>query len=106
MFQEYERRRDWLIPALNTIDGFKCGMPEGAFYAFVDVRDMLGDRFKTSADVADEMLKKAHVVVTDGAGFGAEGFLRISYATSMENLHSAVERMSSLFNSEIQTVAI
>ena len=106
MFQEYERRRDWLIPALNTIDGFKCGMPEGAFYAFVDVRDMLGDRFKTSADVADEMLKKAHVVVTDGAGFGADGFLRISYATSMENLHSAVERMSSLFNSEIQTVAI
>ncbi|HEX6127343.1 MAG TPA: pyridoxal phosphate-dependent aminotransferase, partial [Pyrinomonadaceae bacterium] len=51
MFGEYERRRDWLIPALNTIDGFKCGMPEGAFYAFVDVRGMLGDRFRTSADV-------------------------------------------------------
>src|SRR5687767_104936 len=39
MFREYERRRDWLIPALNTIDGFSCGMPEGAFYAFVDVRE-------------------------------------------------------------------
>jgi aspartate aminotransferase len=106
MFQEYERRRDWLIPALNTIDGFKCGMPEGAFYAFVDVRDMLGDRFKTSADVADEMLTKAHVVVTDGAGFGADGFLRLSYATSLENLHTAVERVGSLFNSELQVTTV
>lgn len=101
MFQEYERRRDWLIPALNTIDGFKVGMPEGAFYAFVDVREMLGDRFKTSADVADEMLRAAHVVVTDGAGFGADGFLRISYATSMKNLHAAVERVGSLFDAAV-----
>ena len=106
MFYQYERRRDWLVPALNTIEGFKCGMPEGAFYAFVDVRDMLGDKFKTSAEVADEMLKKAHVVVTDGAGFGADGFLRLSYATSMENLHAAVERMGSLFNSEIQATTV
>jgi aspartate aminotransferase len=105
MFKEYERRRDWLIPALNTIDGFKCGMPEGAFYAFVDVREMLGDKFKSSADVADEMLNRAHTVVTDGAGFGANGFLRFSYATSMENLHRAVQRAGNLFSSEIQTVA-
>ena len=96
MFQEYERRRDWLIPALDSIDGFKCGMPEGAFYAFVDVRDMLGERFTTSADIAEEMLTKAHVAVTDGAGFGADGFLRFSYATSMENLRAAVERIGNL----------
>lgn len=101
MFKEYERRRDWLIPALNTIDGFKCGMPEGAFYAFVDVRGMLGSRFKTSSDVADEMLNKAHLAVTDGAGFGAEGFLRLSYATSMENLHAAVERIGNLMNAAV-----
>lgn len=97
MFSEYERRRDWLIPALNTIDGFKCGMPEGAFYAFVDVREMLGNRFKTSADVADAMLNEAHTVVTDGAGFGADGFLRFSYATSMENLQRSIKRMGELF---------
>ncbi len=96
MFKEYERRRNWLIPALNKIDGIKCGMPEGAFYAFVDVRDMLGSRLKHSADVADELLNKAHVVVTDGAGFGAEGFLRFSYATSMANLRSAVDRIGNL----------
>lgn len=104
MLNEYERRREWLIPALNTIDGFKCGMPEGAFYAFVDVRAMLGDKFKTSADVADAMLNEAHTVVTDGAGFGADGFLRISYATSMENLHNAVERVGKLFGqTSVQT---
>ena len=99
MTGEYERRRDWLIPALNEIEGFGCAMPEGAFYAFADVRPMLGDRFKTSAQVADLLLREAYTVVTDGAGFGADGFLRISYATSMENLENAIERMKILFNS-------
>jgi aspartate aminotransferase len=97
MTAEYERRKNWLIPALNEIDSFKCAMPEGAFYAFVDVREMLGGEFITSADIADKLLKDAHVVVTDGAGFGADGFLRFSYATSMENLERAVEAMKKLF---------
>ena len=95
MTAEYERRRDWLIPALNEIDGFKCAIPDGAFYAFVDVRDLLGSDFKSSADVAEFLLRDAYTVLTDGAGFGAEGFIRISYATSMENLHKAVDRMKS-----------
>jgi aspartate aminotransferase len=95
MTAEYERRRDWLIPALNEIDGFRCEMPEGAFYAFVDVRDLLGTDFKHSADVAEFLLRDAYTVVTDGVGFGADGFLRISYATSMENLQAAVDRMRS-----------
>ncbi len=97
MTAEYERRKDWLIAALNEIAGFKCAMPEGAFYAFVDVRGMLGERFRTSAEVADLLLNEAHVVVTDGDGFGADGFLRISYATSMENLQKAVDKMKALF---------
>ncbi|HKP67744.1 MAG TPA: pyridoxal phosphate-dependent aminotransferase [Pyrinomonadaceae bacterium] len=101
MFKEYERRRDWLIPALNTIDGFKCGMPEGAFYAFVDVRELVGSRFASSAAVADEMLNQAYTVVTDGAGFGADGFLRFSYATAMENLEAAVTRLKPLFESAV-----
>ena len=105
MLAEYKRRRDWLIPELNKIDGFKCAMPEGAFYAFVDVRSMLGDKFKTSADVADHLLTEAQTVTTDGAGFGADGFLRLSYATSMENLHKAIERMKKLFNTESEAVA-
>jgi len=85
------------VPTLNEIDGFDCAVPEGAFYAFVDVREMLGDRFATSAEVADLLLKEAHIVVTDGAGFGADGFLRFSYATSMENLERAVDAMKTIF---------
>ena len=100
MTTEYEKRRDWFVPELNEINGFKCAMPEGAFYAFVDVRGTFGDRFKSSADVADILLKEAHIVVTDGAGFGADGFLRLSYATSMENLGRAVEMMKAIFGAK------
>lgn len=99
MTSEYERRKNWLIPALNEVNGFKCAMPEGAFYAFVDVKEMLGDSFHRSVDVAEFLLRDAYTVVTDGEPFGADGFLRISYATSMENLHTAIERMKTLFNS-------
>ncbi len=94
MLDEYKKRRHWLIPALREIEGFKVAEPEGAFYAFIDVREILnGDKLKTSADVADLFLNEAHTVLTDGAGFGADGFLRLSYATSLENLKNAVERM-------------
>ncbi len=98
MLAEYKRRKDWLIPALREVKGFKVGEPEGAFYAFVDVRDLLGDRFKTSDEIAEKLLSEAHIVVTDGAAFGADGFLRFSYATSLENLQKAVDKMKRLFN--------
>ncbi|MEP6944500.1 MAG: pyridoxal phosphate-dependent aminotransferase [Acidobacteriota bacterium] len=98
MTSEYERRRNWLIPKLNEVHGFKCPMPEGAFYAFVDVRDLLGEKFKTSGDVANHLLLEAKIVVTDGAGFGAEGYLRFSYATSFTNLERAVSKLKQLFN--------
>ena len=96
MLAEYEQRKNWLIPALDAIENFKCPMPEGAFYAFADVRDLLGDKYKTSADLADAFLHEAHVVVTDGKGFGADGFIRFSYATSLENLQKAVEKIKKL----------
>jgi aspartate aminotransferase len=98
MLAEYKRRRDWLIPELNKINGFKCAMPEGAFYAFADVRGLLGEKFAKSADVADYMLNEAQIVTTDGEGFGADGFLRLSYATSMENLKTAVDKLKLQFN--------
>ncbi len=100
MTSEYERRRDWLIPALNEINGFKCPMPEGAFYAFVDVHGLVGKRFATSAGVADVLLNETQIVVTDGEGFGADGFLRLSYATSLENLVIAVDKMKSIFGAK------
>jgi aspartate aminotransferase len=99
MTSEYERRRNWFVPALNEIEGFKCPMPEGAFYAFVDVRELLRDGFETSEDIAEFLLRESYIAVTDGTSFGAPGFIRFSYATSFENLQKAVGRLKTLFNS-------
>ncbi|MEW6131025.1 MAG: pyridoxal phosphate-dependent aminotransferase [Acidobacteriota bacterium] len=94
MLAEYQRRRDYLIPALNKIEGIECLMPEGAFYAFPKVKGLLGGRVKTSAELADLLLTDAYVVVTEGAPFGSEGYLRLSYANSLENIQKAVERIA------------
>jgi aspartate aminotransferase len=93
MLVEYTRRREWLLNALNEIPGLRCPQPEGAFYAFPDVRGCLGGKLKTSADFVNELLENEHTVVTDGAGFGADGFIRISYATSLDRLREGVERI-------------
>ncbi|GAC1401814.1 MAG: hypothetical protein NVSMB56_16880 [Pyrinomonadaceae bacterium] len=93
MLAEYQTRRDWLIPMLRAIPGFNCTEPEGAFYAFPDVRGCFNEQVKTSADFADKLLHDAHTVVTDGTGFGAEGFIRISYATSLDRLEEGVRRI-------------
>ena len=94
MLGEYQRRADWLIPALNEIPGITCSQPEGAFYAFPNVKQLMQDcGFATSKAVADELLNQYAVVVTDGAAFGAEGYLRLSYATSLAVLQEAVLRI-------------
>jgi aspartate aminotransferase len=93
MLAEYTRRRAWLLNALCEIPGIKCSEPEGAFYAFPDVRGCLQKDLKTSGDLAQRLLEEEHTVVTDGAGFGAEGFVRISYATSMEQIQEGVARI-------------
>jgi aspartate aminotransferase len=93
MLAEYTARRAWLLKALKEIPGIKCSEPEGAFYAFPDVRGCLKNGLKTSADFAQRLLEEEHTVVTDGAGFGAEGFVRISYATSMKQIEEGVRRI-------------
>jgi aspartate aminotransferase len=94
MLDEYKRRRDWLVPALNEIPGVRCSMPEGAFYVMPDMRGLLGGRARTSADLSKVLLDEARVVVTDGAAFGIEGFLRLSYANSMEAIQEGVRRLA------------
>lgn len=93
MLAEYTARRAWLLAALRDIPGLSCNEPEGAFYAFPSVRECLGGQLTTSADFAARLLTEEHTVVTDGAAFGAEGYLRISYATSMEQLVEGVARI-------------
>lgn len=93
MLEAYRERRDWLIPALNELPGMTCAMPDGAFYAFPRVRGALGNRCLTSEELATYLLEEAHVALTPGEAFGAPGHLRISYATSLEVLRKAVERI-------------
>lgn len=93
MLAEYTKRREWLLHALEGIPGFACSEPEGAFYAFPDVRGCLQKQLRTSGEFAQRLLEEEQVVVTDGAGFGAEGFVRISYATSMEQIQEGVQRI-------------
>ncbi|HEX8889639.1 MAG TPA: pyridoxal phosphate-dependent aminotransferase [Pyrinomonadaceae bacterium] len=93
MLEEYGRRRGFLVDALSNIPGLRCIMPEGAFYAFPDVRGCLKGEVKTSEEFSDRLLHQEQTVVTDGAGFGAEGFIRISYATSLERLQEGIRRI-------------
>ena len=93
MLTEYTSRRAWLLAALREIPRLSCNEPEGAFYAFPSVRECLGSELTTSADFASRLLTEEHTVVTDGAAFGAEGYLRISYATSMEQLVEGITRI-------------
>jgi aspartate aminotransferase len=93
MLTEYTARRAWLLNALREIPQLTCNEPEGAFYAFPSVQKCLGGKVKSSADFAARLLSEEHTVVTDGAGFGADGYLRISYATSMAQLEEGVKRI-------------
>ncbi|PWT92859.1 MAG: pyridoxal phosphate-dependent aminotransferase [Blastocatellia bacterium] len=93
MLGEYTKRRAWLLQALRDIPGIKCAEPEGAFYAFPDVRGCLRNGLSSSAEFAQRLLEEEQTVVTDGTGFGASGFVRISYATSMAQLQEGVKRI-------------
>lgn len=93
MLAEYTKRRAWLLDALRPIPGITCNEPEGAFYAFPSVRACLGGSVHSSDEFARRLLEEEHTVVTDGAAFGADGFLRISYATSMAQLEEGVTRI-------------
>lgn len=91
MRREFDRRRLFLVAALNDIPGLSCVYPRGAFYAFPSI-EALGLR---SGDVARLLLEEARVAVVPGSAFGrnGEGFIRLSYATAYEHIAEAVERM-------------
>ncbi|MEK6325346.1 MAG: pyridoxal phosphate-dependent aminotransferase [Acidobacteriota bacterium] len=94
MIGEYRRRRDWVVPALNEIDGIECAMPEGAFYVMPNVKQLLGGRVRDSIEFSKLLLDDARVVVTAGSAFGMEGYVRISYANSLEAIQEGVRRIA------------
>lgn len=94
MLDEYRRRRDQLCEWLAEDPRLRVLKPAGAFYLFIDVSDVLSpDGFRTSADLAQALLDKARVAVTPGEAFDAPGFLRISYATSLDRLQEGTTRI-------------
>ena len=94
MLDEYRSRRDRLHLWLGADPRLRCRKPAGAFYMFVDVSDVLSlDGFRTSIDFADALLEEARVALTPGEAFDAPGFVRISYATSIENLREGSARL-------------
>jgi aspartate/methionine/tyrosine aminotransferase len=93
MVSEFRRRRDAFVAGLNTVPGFRCQLPRGAFYAFANVAGTgCGSR-----ELADRLMNEAGVAGLDGGSFGeyGKGYIRFSYANSMENLMEAVRRMKS-----------
>jgi aspartate aminotransferase len=91
MVAEFRRRRDAFCRGLNQIPGFRCTIPGGAFYAYANVKDT-GIRSK---ELADYLLQEAGVACLNGGAFGefGEGYIRFSYANSLENLMEAVTRI-------------
>jgi aspartate aminotransferase len=94
MYDAYCERRAWLVPALNALPGICCADPDGAFYVFPDVSAFFGRAGITdSRSFANYLLDEARVAVVPGGAFGADEFVRISYATSMERIQEGIRRI-------------
>ena len=93
MRDEFRRRRDSIHSWLTANPGIQCVKPKGAFYLFPNISGVLTDAVPSSLKFAEQLLEKEHVVVTPGEAFEAPGYLRISYATSMERLREGADRM-------------
>ncbi|HTQ48045.1 MAG TPA: pyridoxal phosphate-dependent aminotransferase [Polyangiaceae bacterium] len=92
----FQKRRDTMVAGLESIPGFRCRKPEGAFYCFADVRGLYGletekKTLQTDEDVAFWLLDSAHVAAVPGSGFGMAGYMRFSYAASEERIKAGIE---------------
>lgn len=92
----FKRRRDWIVGALNAIDGVRCPNPGGAFYVFPDFSEFCGEgkRFADDLALGAFLLDEARVAVVPGSAFGAPGHLRLSYATSDAIIKEGIERIA------------
>lgn len=106
MVKEFDRRRKYIVERLNNIDGITCMLPKGAFYVFPNIsglysRDICGQKVTNSVDLANLILDKAKTAFVPGVCFGSDLHLRISYATSMENIEEGMNRLEKLLNEGI-----
>lgn len=96
---EFRQRRDCITDRLNSINGFSCLRPQGAFYVFPNIEKLFGKKtpkgktISNSREFSDYLLEEYRVAVVSGEGFGAEGYMRLSYATSMQNIKKGLDRI-------------
>lgn len=98
MLAEFDGRRRYLVNELNTVEGMSCIMPTGAFYAFPNTSKIYGKRsgdrkISSSNDLAVYLLEEAKVALVHGEAFGDDNYIRLSYATSLEDIRRGVERI-------------
>jgi len=106
MLAEYRVRRDRILDWITADGRISCVKPAGAFYLFINIGDLLSpDGVRTSTEFADRLIEESYVVTTAGEAFDAPGFLRISYANSLERLREAVDRLGAFVEKLEQPVA-
>ncbi|MDA8424338.1 MAG: pyridoxal phosphate-dependent aminotransferase [Nitrospiraceae bacterium] len=100
---EFDKRRKYMVERLNKIKGVSCLMPVGAFYAFPRISSLFGKSLngkvvKNSADLATLLLEEAKVALVSGDAFGADAYIRLSYATSMDSIKKGLDRIEQMIN--------
>lgn len=103
MRAEYIKRRDYMVERINSIDGISCKTPHGAFYIFMNVKELLGKEhygkmINTSSELCEDMLDRALVALVPSEGFGIDGYVRLSYATSMNDIKTGLDRIENYIN--------
>lgn len=101
----YISRRDYMVERINSIEGLSCMNPHGAFYIFMNVRDVLGKEhygkvINTAQELCEDMLERALVALVPSEGFGIDGYVRLSYATSMEVIKTGLDRIEKYLKGE------
>ncbi|MCB2292106.1 pyridoxal phosphate-dependent aminotransferase [Clostridium algoriphilum] len=104
MIEQFKVRRDYMVERINCINNLSCIKPEGAFYVMVNIEDILnksinGKLIKNSITFSDLLLEKEKVAVIPGIAFGVDNYIRLSYATSMENIKNGLDRIARFVDS-------
>jgi len=95
MVTAFQKRRDYIVQCLQALPGESCMLPKGAFYCFPNVSGLFRSQLSCANEVTEYFLDHARVAVVAGEGFGSDSHVRLSYATSIEALEKAMDRIGS-----------
>lgn len=105
MKEQFNKRRNFMVEKINSIEGLNCRKPKGAFYVMINITQLKGKtiggtKINNSLDLAKILLDKGMVAVIPGIGFGDDDYIRLSYATSMENIEKGLERIKNIVETD------